>query len=203
MRRLAAALVAFAAWAGLAVQLSATLASTGSVAETLWILLRFFTVLTNVIVALTFTVLAIGGRTSPFWLGGVALSIILVGVVYIVLLRGLLELSGGALFADLILHKVVPVLVPLYWLAFASKGRLRWRDPLLWMLYPLAYFAYALIRGMFEGRYAYPFIDVGEHGLAQVVMNAAGIAASFVLAGLAFVALDSLLGRNRGDASDR
>ena len=197
MHRISAALVALAAWAGLAIQFNATFSSTASVTDTLWILLRYFTVLTNLVVALTFTALALGRRISPFWLGGVTLAIVLVGIVYMLLLRGLLELSGGALLADTILHKVVPVLVPLYWLAFAPKGRLNWRDPLLWMLYPLAYFAYAMVRGMSEGRYAYHFIDVGTHGLSPVVLNAAAIAACFVVAGLALVALDSLLGRNR------
>jgi p-aminobenzoyl-glutamate transporter AbgT len=69
------------------------------------------------------------------------------------------------------------------------------------MLYPLAYFAYAMIRGMIEGRYAYPFIDLGTHGLAQVVINAAVIAGCFVVAGLALVGLDSLLGGNRKGTS--
>jgi hypothetical protein len=35
----------------------------------------------------------------------------LVGIVYWLLLRGLLELSGGALMADALLHTVVPILV--------------------------------------------------------------------------------------------
>jgi hypothetical protein len=194
MPRVAAALVALCAWAGLGVQLAATLGQTGSIADTLYVLLRYFTIITNFAVALTFTAIALGRSVSPFWLGGVTLAIVLVGVVYMLLLRGLLELSGGALLADTILHKVVPLVVPLWWLAFAAKGQLRWRDPLLWMLYPLLYLAYALVRGGFEGRYAYPFIDIGTLGAAQVVFTALAIAGGFVIAGLALVALDRRLG---------
>ena len=198
MLRTAAALVALLAWAGLAIQFEARLHRTGSVAETLWVLLRFFTVLTNWAVALTFTALALGRRVSPSWLGGVTLAILLVGIVDATLLRGLPEPSGGARIADIILHMAVPVAVLAYWLLFATKGRLRFRDPLGWMLFPLAYFAYALARGAFEGRYAYPFIDVGKHGLAAVLLNALAIAGGFVLGGMALVGLDSLLGRQRG-----
>lgn len=193
MPRLAAAVVALAAWVGLAIQFDATFGTTGSVGETLWILLRFFTVLTNLAVALLFSAIALGIDAPPSLLAGVTLAIVLVGVIYMLLLRGLLELSGGALLADAILHKLVPLLVPLYWLAFAAKGQLRWRDPLIWSLFPLAYLGYALVRGSAEGRYAYPFIDVADLGGTQVAINAVFIALGFIAFGLAVVALDRRL----------
>ena len=195
MARAAAAFIALVAWIGLAVQFRATLASGYSAAETAWILVRFFTVLTNLAVAVTMTLLALGKRLSPGWLGGVTLAILLVGVVYMTLLRGLLDLSGGALLADTLLHKVTPLLVPAWWLLFAAKGRLQWRDPALWALFPLAYFPYALVRGAVEGKYAYPFIDVAALGWPAVALNAALIAAGFLVAGLALVALDRALAR--------
>ena len=97
--RMAAAIVALVALAGLVVQFAATLDQTGSVAGTLWTLLRYFTVLTNLLVALAFGWVAIGGRPHPRRLAGVMLAILLVGIVYGLLLRGLLTLSGGALLA--------------------------------------------------------------------------------------------------------
>ena len=193
MHRLAAAIIAALAWGGLAVQFNATLQGADSPLAALFILLRFFTVLTNLIVAVTMTAAALGKRIPAFVLGGVTIAIVLVGVAYMLLLRGLVELSGGALLADTLLHKVVPVLVPLYWLAFAPKGELRWRHAFAWSLYPLAYFAYALVRGSFEGRYAYPFMDVAQIGYGQTIINAAAIAAGFVVTGLALVGLDHML----------
>ena len=199
MPRLAAALISLLAWAGLAIQFHATLAQNGSVADTVFILLRFFTVLTNLLVALAFAAIALGRSVRPFWLGGLTLAIVLVGAVYGLLLRGLVELSGGAILADTLLHKIVPVLVPLYWLAFAPKGDLRWRHAFAWSLYPLAYFAYALVRGSVEGRYAYPFIDVARIGYGQTVINAVMIAAGFVASGLALVAIDRALAASSAD----
>ena len=190
MPRIAAALIALVGWAGLAVQFSATYSANGSVAETIWILARFFTVLTNLVVAATFTAIALGRTVSPFVMGGVTVAIALVGAVYMLLLRGLVELSGGALLADLLLHKVVPLLVPIFWLLAAPKGGLRWRDPWLWALYPLLYFAYAIARGLSGDRYPYPFMDVGEIGWLQTLVNAAAIASAFVIASYALVWLD-------------
>jgi hypothetical protein len=192
-----AAAIALIGWIALTVQFRATLALTGSIAEALWVLLRYFTVLTNLLVAVVMTGLALGRPrfASPALLGFVTVAILLVGLVYVTLLRGMLELSGGALLADVLLHQLVPLLVPLFWLRFAGKGELRWRDPFLWSLYPLFYFIYALWRGSIEGRYAYPFMDVGALGAIGVAVNAAAIAVAFILAGLAFVGLDRLLAR--------
>src|SRR5690349_11207704 len=119
MRNLAAAVVALICWAGLAIQFSATYAIQHDVGATLWILLRFFTILTNLAVAVTMTAVAIGRKVSPFFLGGLTLAILLVGIVYMTLLRGLIELSGGALLADTLLHKVSPIAMTLWWLFFA------------------------------------------------------------------------------------
>ena len=55
MRKAAALLVAIICWVGLAVQFSATYAAQQEVAATLWVLARFFTVLTNLLVAVLMT----------------------------------------------------------------------------------------------------------------------------------------------------
>ena len=190
MRNAAAALVAIICWAGLAIQFSATFGRQHDVTATVWILLRFFTVISNLLVAVAMTAVAIGRRVSPFILGGITLSILLVGVVYTTLLRGLVELSGGALLADLLLHKVSPVAMALWWLLFAPKKALNFGAPIRWAIYPLAYFAYALVRGHYEHKYPYPFMDVAKLGWTQTAINAGGIAMGFIVAGLLLVWID-------------
>jgi hypothetical protein len=200
MRNAAAALVAIVCWAGLAVQFSATFGNQHNVAATLWVLARFFTVITNLLLAVTMTSVATGRRVSPFILGGMTLAILLVGVVYATLLAGLHALTGPALVADILLHRVSPVAMTLWWLFFAPRARLGWRAPLWWCLYPLAYFAYALGRGQIDHRYPYPFMDVGNLGWLQVALNAGGIALAFVITGFLLVWIDSWrpLGSARG-----
>jgi hypothetical protein len=198
MHRLAAALIALAAWAGLAVQFAATFGQTGSLPETLWILLRFFTVVTNLLVAIVMTRVAIGRRVSAFVLAGLTLAIVFVGLVYATLLHGLVELSGLALTADVLLHYVVPVAMAVYWPAFAPKIGLQFRDPLLWCVYPLAYLFYVVVRGSVDGRYPYPFIDVATLGCGRILLNSLMLLAAYLLAGLVLVALGRLLARRRG-----
>lgn len=192
LSRIAATLIALIAWVGLAVQFDASLEINHNVRATLWAMLRFFTVITNLIVALVFTGIALGVRRAiaPSLLGATTLAILLVGIVYGLLLRGLVELSGGAVLANVLLHQVTPVLVPMYWLAFAPRGRLAPRDPWFWTLLPLAYFLYALTRGAIDGRYPYPFMDVSGIGWARTGLNAVLIAVGFLIGGFALVGFD-------------
>ena len=188
---LAALAVALICWVGLAIQFAATYGARHDAVATIWILLRFFTVITNLALALIMTRVALGGKVSAFLLGGITIAIILVGVAYMTLLRGLLELSGGALLADTLLHKVSPIAMTLWWLLFAPRARLKYNVPLWWALYPLAYFAYAVARGLNGDKYPYPFMDVGKLGWTQTMINAGGIAMAFIIAGFLLVWLDS------------
>lgn len=195
--RAAAGAIALIGWVGLAVQLSAVTDQVGSMAGAIWIMLRFFTILTNLIVAVVLTGIALGQPAfrSQSLLGLMTLSILFVGAVYVLLLRGLVELSGGAATANVILHYIVPSLAPLFWLLFAPKDALKWRDPLLWAGYPLAYFAYALARGAVDGKYPYPFMDIPKVGWASALTTVAIILIAYLLVGMIFVWLGRLLDR--------
>ncbi len=196
--RAAAALIALTAWVGLAVQFHALLGRTASPAAALWEMLAYFTVTTNLLVAILLTGVAVGRPTfaAPRLAAGVTLAILLVGVIYHLLLNGLRELSGGDVLADRLLHSVTPAITPLYWLAFVRKGTLTRRDPLLWAIYPLAYFGYALARGAAAGRYAYPFLNMRDLGWPRTGANALMIALGFLAVSYALVWLDHRLGRS-------
>ena len=191
MNRLAAGAVALICWAGIGLQFWASYTFRHyDLALTLWTLARFFTIICNFALAVAMTLVASGKRLSPIVLGGLTLSILLVGIVYRTLLAGLHPLSGLPLIANYLLHDVSPVATAAYWLLLVPRGRLKWSDPWWWGLFPLAYLIYALARGQLDHHYPYPFIDVGKLGWTQVAMNAAGIAFGFILAGFALVWID-------------
>lgn len=191
--RICAGLVALVAWIGLAVQLQASTALVGSVPGAMWAMLLYFTVLTNLLVAVVFSLIALGRAPAAWIVGGTMMAILLVGVTYALLLRGLVELSGGARLADILLHSVTPVLVPLWWLAFARKGQLSVRDPLKWVALPLGYFLYGTIRGAAGGKYPYPFMNPTNIGWSGVAAYAVALAAGFLLASYAVLWLDRRL----------
>ncbi|KOV19173.1 Pr6Pr family membrane protein [Streptomyces sp. XY152] len=88
------------------------------------------------------------------------------------------------------LHTALPVAAVLDWLLLSPPARLRLRQTATWMLYPLAYLAFTLVRGELltgsPARYLYPSFDVARHGYRNVLADA-------LLLGLALYALAVLL----------
>ena len=197
--RIFAVIICLAAIAGIGLELSNLLDQGNALSRAAWVLVRFFTILTNGLLAIVFAnIAARGTRAIPArLLAGAVSAIVLVAIVFALLLQGDRPLAGATAAADFLLHKVTPALAAIFWLVYAPKGKLTWRDPLDWSLYPLVYLIYALIRGHFEGIYAYPFIDVAANGWPQVLLTAAIIAVGFIGAGQLMVLLDRALA-NRG-----
>jgi len=201
--RVFAAALAVLTWFALALQLWVSirlvLANGGTVGTGIGVYLYYFTVLTNILVAVVLTAAAMGrisGALGDLELQSAALLYILVvGLVYLILLSPLLDPKGWGWLADALLHYAVPVLYLVYWLVCVPKGSLRWSQPTMWLAFPLAYFAYALIRGGLTGRYPYPFIDVAALGYGRVFVNAAMLTVACWVGGLVIVAVDRALGR--------
>ena len=204
-RRLYTAL-AVLGWCGLAIQLEMVLISRwtsgASLVGGLVSYFSFFTILTNTLAATVLTFAAdtraSKGRTfflRPWVSSGIAVSIIVVGVAYSVLLRQLWQPEGLQWLSNEILHDVMPLLFSLYWWFCVPKGSLRLCHIGLWMLYPLLYFACILLRGHLLGMYPYPFIDVEQLGYGQTFINAGGILAGFVAVALAVVVVDRWRGK--------
>lgn len=201
LARICAALFAVMGWFGIGAQITVTF---GLVAEHgtslwsgVWSFLGYFTVLTNIVVAATLTMFAIGGRWRPSnsAMTAVTCYILIVGVVFVTLLQHLYDWHGLHLIADRTMHHVMPILTLVFWLAFVPKGTLAWRDVLAWLAFPFAYLIYAVLRGLFEGFYPYPFIDVSKIGWTQMALNSLGLIGVFLVVGLGAIAVDRAMGR--------
>lgn len=197
-RRILAGLVAVVGWGGLGLQLWLSMIDlTGngfSAGGALWRYLGYFTILTNILVAIVATRAAIrpdarGGVNDPRFEMAVAAAILIVGIVYGVLLAHLANFSGARLLADMLLHRVQPVLFAALWWT-RRTGRLTWRDALWAPALPAAYAAYALARGRAEGWYAYWFFDASKLGAGELVRNSAAMLAVTLLVGAALVWAD-------------
>jgi len=152
----------------------------------------YFTVLTNCLVARVAYATAKGRiasrLTSPAIQSGVAVYIAVVGITYSLLLRSLWNPEHFQKVADVLLHDVVPVAFVLYWVVFIPKKSLGWKDALTWLLYPLVYFAYTMIRGAIVGWYPYHFIDVAALGFPRALMNALVLLCGFLALSLLAIA---------------
>jgi len=195
-------LTALLAWMGLVLQLlvSARLAAGSGRSPFAGVLdaLCYFTVLTNLLTGIVATVGVIGGRgffAASGTRAAIAVYIFVVGLIYTLLLRTLWAPTGLHKIADALLHDLVPLTYTLWWAGFAPKTALRWTAPLRWLAYPLTYFAFSVLLGLFTGRYLYPFVDLGTLGVATLLRNAALLGALFFILGLAAVALGRVLVR--------
>ena len=146
--------------------------------ETIIRFFSFFTILTNILVALFFTT-QVFTKTKEYLfflnskssLTAITTFILVVGIVYQIVLRPIWNPQGLQKIVDELLHTIIPFLVLIYWMLYARKNELQVKSMVKWLLYPLLYFIYILIRGHFSKFYPYPFSNVSELGYGQVVIN--------------------------------
>lgn len=188
-----------------AITIPASMAAGRSAAGSLVFFFSFFTILTNIGVVLVHAAALTGSLMlsrlrSARWRGGVAVAISLVLIVYAAVLARLWQPQGLFLLADLLLHYATPVLYVSWWLAAGADGGTRWRDVPAWLAYPLAYFAYVLVRAPFAGEVPYPFLDIAANGFGRVALSALLVLGLFLLLSVLAVLADHALGRRRAKA---
>jgi hypothetical protein len=168
----------------------------------------FFTILSNVgaIVVMLVGAWLLFRRTGadPRWYNlfraAVATYMIITGIVYNLLLRGI-ELPQGATleWSNEILHVAVPIAMLLDWLFTPGRSPIEWRD--LWkvLVFPIVWVVYTMVRGPFTPNelagtpywYPYPFLNpyTSHNGYLSVAFYIILIAASIglVAAGVIWV----------------
>jgi len=162
----------------------------------------FFTILSNLLVAVVATSVVTGGNWAPlrFWRqprvrGLAALCIAVTCLIYTTILAGHWHPQGPQLIADRVVHYLVPFLYLFWWVALLPHGALVWRDALRWLLFPLVFLLWTLLRGAVVHEYPYPFVDAGQLGYAVVALNALMVGAVFVVLGLGLIAIDRAMAR--------
>ncbi|MDF1856050.1 Pr6Pr family membrane protein [Pseudooceanicola sp.] len=187
-------LIALVAWVSLGAQFLVSLDKHPElgIAGVAWRLLRFFTILTNLLVAATFTHAALTRQMpGPIWSTGLTLWIVIVGVVNYALLAQVLQ--GLEFWADIGLHALVPGLVLLWWLTAADRQGLRISSALLWLIWPGVYVIYALGRGGIDGTYPYFFTDPTRLGWAGVALWSLALCAVFFVGEVGLIRLARIL----------
>jgi len=176
MQKYLAIFLAFLGWFALITQyLIMVDGRVAGIGETTIRFFSYFTILTNSIVTHYFTRQALGISTRfnlPGSLTAITVYITVVGLVYQVMLRQLWSPTGLARLVDELLHTIIPILTIIYWFRFENHTKTKWKFILGWMIYPIVYFFYILFAGHFSRFYPYPFVNVIELGLLNVLMNA-------------------------------
>ena len=159
----------------------------------------YFTVQSNLLVAVTSIMLLIRPDRESLAFRALRLTgvvaIVVTFVVFHTALSNLVELEGGAEIANQLVHTLAPILAVLTWLVVGPRGQADERVALWALAGPAAWVVFTLVRGELIDVYPYPFVDVNEHGYAQVALNIALVGVLFYALARGAVWLDRRLGR--------
>jgi len=166
--------------------------------------LTYFTILSNIVVAVVLTVLVLRpglfartDRVGATWRAlrlDSLLMIAITGVVYNLLLAAGPK-TGWDFASNALEHAITPIVTVLVWLLAGPRGLINIRVIGLSMILPLAWAAIALIRGAVVGAYPYNFLDVGTEGLVSVLVFVLVIVVVAIILAFAFMGLDALFRR--------
>lgn len=131
----------------------------------------YFTYESNIFAAIVFLLggaVTIRGHTSEtfaLWRGAATVYMLITGVVYALLLR---TQPVAIVWTNDVLHYIFPVVIFADWFIDTPRRRIPYKNGLIWIVYPLLYLAYTLIRGPIVHWYPYTFINPAPHGYASV-----------------------------------
>jgi hypothetical protein len=147
----------------------------------------FFTIDANLLAIVVLSLTAVrGSRPRSAGLealrGAATLYMAITGVVFALLLSGLQEdLQLTLPWVNDVLHTVMPIVLVADWLLDRPRVPLERRWIGVWLLFPIAWAAYTLVRGPIVDWYPYPFIDPRVHGYGGVAAIAIVLALGFAL----------------------
>ena len=193
-------IIAIIGWLAVALQLYLIILNrVASFPETIVRFFSFFTVQTNILVAICFTFLWLKPKSKwglffskPKNATAITLYITIVGFVYNTILRFLWAPVGLQKVVDELLHSVIPVLVLLHWILFIPKKALGFKNIFPWLIFPSVYLVYTLIRGVFFNFYPYPFIDVNLLGYKAVLLNSFFMLLAFLFFGTLLIVIGKI-----------
>jgi hypothetical protein len=158
----------------------------------------YFTNLSNIFAALVFLLGAVGllrrgeqtlTGANDLVRGAAVAAMAIVGIVYGILLRN--EDLGTLLpWVNVVVHYVMPVVVVADWLYAPPASRLYLRQTVYWLIYPLLFLIYTLVRGAIVNWYPYPFLNPAKvGGYGAVALYAIAIFIAFLIVGWLLVAI--------------
>lgn len=161
--------------------------------------LSYFTVWSNVIVAISCTLVAVAPHADTRWRRVVRLDALIMitvtAIVYALLLAPGSHPTGWDLVTNPWQHIAVPLVTVIVWLVWGPRGRIDRRTVASCFAIPGVWIVYMLVRGAVVDAYPYPFVNVDAHGYGSVAVTLVVILLFGLVLALAFWGIDRLLTR--------
>lgn len=146
----------------------------------------YFTVISNCLTAIMLLALAAKPalRDAPrfaLFRGTTTICIIATGLVYAVLLApAAADVDVTLKWVDFVVHTLAPIIGLLDWIVDPPTQRPSVADAASWLVVPVLWLVYTMIRGPIVDWYPYPFLDPGLESTASIIVTCVGIAVVFV-----------------------
>ena len=165
-------------------------------------LMSYYTLQSNLLCLIAFVVIFTlelrkkSYQTEIYYLvkGAVTIAIIITAVVYHVALApnnfamdSLQNSIANKVWADAFVHTISPILVVIDYFLFDEKGKIKWWNPIIWILCSVIYLPFIFIRALILGnnttliKYPYFFLNVDKLGAGKVCLWCIGLVIFFTL----------------------
>ena len=127
--------------------------------------LVYFTTQSNILVAFSLILLIIfpkQSRAKCIFRGISLIAIIITGIIYnFVLYKIHLDWrTAGYTFFTIVTHIIMPAGYILDWLLFDEHGYMKWKDIIIWFVYPMIYCVLSIFATITSGFLIYSFFDL-------------------------------------------
>ena len=159
--------------------------------------LSYFTIWSNILVAITTTMIYRNMNRSSQRLKVLRLSslmmITVTMLVYILILAPDANPQSWNVYTNLLLHYITPPVTILVWLFFGPRKWISWKIIFSALLIPITYIVYTFGRGAVIGKYPYGFINVVELGYVGAIIGTGVVLVLGLIIFLIYFIIDKLI----------
>ena len=159
--------------------------------------LSYFTIWSNILVAITTTMIYRNMNRTSKRLKVLRLSslmmITVTMLVYILILAPDANPQSWNVYTNLLLHYITPPVTILVWLFFGPRKWISWKIIFNALLIPITYILYTFARGAVIGKYPYGFINVVELGYVGAIIGTGVVLVLGLIIFLIYFIIDKLI----------
>lgn len=157
----------------------------------------YFTILSNTLAVVVLFAGATVWRNRPtpasdVIRGAAVLYMTVTLIVFALLLSGT-DVDTAIPWVNAVVHQLLPVVMIADWVIDPPTTRLTVRQGLTWLLPPLVWIVYTMIRGPIAGWYPYPFLDPANGGYASVAVTTLVILAGGAILSVILVTVGNVM----------
>lgn len=123
--------------------------------------------------------------------GAALVYIVAISIAFILLLED--QVSVRFSWVSFVQHRLTPLVMIAEWILNPPTRKLNFSDILKWLIFPILYFVFSMIRGLIDGWYPYNFLDPNLVGYLGVFKYFIGLLIGGILISAVVVLLSNKL----------